>query len=326
MKPGRQPGDLVEIDAVREAHLGDMNLEDFQPARAVRPVDQHLAVEAPRPQQGRIEHFRAIGGAKQDHAGARIEAVELGEQLVERLLLLVVAAERAGHAASPQRVELVNEDDAGCRLARLLEQVADARGADADEHLDELGARDREKGHARLAGDGARQQRLSGARRADQQYALGDTGAQPAERFRIAQEGDDLLQLVFRLVDAGYVLERHLGVGLDIDLGARLADRHQPAEPLALRHAANAVSPDQVEDEDWQHPGQDRREKAAGRRARDGDAVFLQLVGERGIDADRVEQLPPVGKRLLQLALEWSRLPTSTSEILFSASSCSNWL
>src|SRR4029077_18636722 len=200
--------------------------------------------------------------------------------------------------------ELVNEDDAGCRLPRLLEQVTDARGADADEHLDELGARDRKIGHARLAGHGARQQRLSGARRPDQQYALRDSGAHTAERVRIAKEGDDLLQLVFRLVDAGYVPERYLGVGLDIDLGARFSDRHQAAEPLALRHAADAISPDQVEDEDWQNPGQYRREKTAGRRARDGDAVFLQLVGQPGIDADRVELLPPVGKRLFQLALD----------------------
>ena len=28
----------------------------------------------------------------------------------------------------------------GARLLRLLEEVADARGADADEHLDEVGA------------------------------------------------------------------------------------------------------------------------------------------------------------------------------------------
>jgi hypothetical protein len=176
--------------------------------------------------------------------------------------------------------------------------------ADANEHLDELGTRDREIRHARLACHRARQQRLSGARRPDQQHALGEVGAQPAERFRIAQEGDDLLQLVFRLIDAGDVPERHLGVGLDIDLGARFTDRHQAADPLALRHVADAISPDQVEDEDWQHPGQDRREKTARRRARDGDGVFLQLVGELRIDADRVEQLPPVGKRLLQRALD----------------------
>ncbi len=89
---GRQRGDLVEIDAVREADLGDVDLEDLQPPRAVRPVDQHLAVETPGPEQGRIEHLRAIGGADQDHPARRIEAVEFGEQLIERLLLLVVAA------------------------------------------------------------------------------------------------------------------------------------------------------------------------------------------------------------------------------------------
>ena len=123
----------------------------------------------------------------------RIEAVELGEQLVERLLLLVVAAERAGAAAAAEGVQLVDEDDAGRRLPRLLEQVAHARRADAHEHLDELGAGDREERHAGLAGDRARQQRLAGARRADQQNAFRHARAEPAERCRIPQEGDDLL-------------------------------------------------------------------------------------------------------------------------------------
>ena len=48
--------------------------------------------------------------------------------------------------ARPERVELVDEDDAGRHLARLLEQVAHPRGADADEHLDELGAEIEKKG------------------------------------------------------------------------------------------------------------------------------------------------------------------------------------
>src|SRR5262249_52339739 len=124
---------------------------------------------------------------------ARIEAVELGEQLVERLLLLVIAAECARHAAAPQRVEFVYEDDARRRAPCLLEKVADRRGADADEHLDKLRAGYREKGSSRLAGDRARQQRLSGARRPDQQHALGDARAEAPERFRVAQEGHDLL-------------------------------------------------------------------------------------------------------------------------------------
>ena len=75
-----------------------------------------------------------------------------------------------------------------------------------------------------------RQQRLAGSRRADQQDAARHARAQPAVFFRVLEEIDDLLQLRLGLVDAGDVVERRLGVGLDIDLGLAAADRHQPAE------------------------------------------------------------------------------------------------
>jgi hypothetical protein len=58
-------------------------------------------------------------------------------------------------------------------------------------------------GHARLARDGAREQRLAGARRAHEQRALGDLAAEARELLRVAQELDDLLELLLGLVDAG---------------------------------------------------------------------------------------------------------------------------
>jgi hypothetical protein len=58
-----------------------------------------------------------------------IESVHFGEDLVERLLTLVVAAaepaDRA-RARATDRVELVDEDDRRCRLLGLLEQVSHA--------------------------------------------------------------------------------------------------------------------------------------------------------------------------------------------------------
>ena len=48
-----------------------------------------------------------------------------------------------------------------------------ARGADADEHLDELGSAQAEERHLGLAGHRAGEQRLAGAGRADQQHAFG---------------------------------------------------------------------------------------------------------------------------------------------------------
>ena len=70
------------------------------------------------------------------------------------------------------RVDFVDEDDARRALLGLVEHVADAAGADADEHFDEIRTRDGEEGNARLTRDGAGEQRLAGAGRADQQRAL----------------------------------------------------------------------------------------------------------------------------------------------------------
>merc|ERR1719253_2488693 len=61
----------------------------------------------------------------------------------------LAAAALPGHG-----VDLVDEDDAGRVLLGLAEDVADAGGADAHEHLDELGAGNRDEGDAGFPGHG----------------------------------------------------------------------------------------------------------------------------------------------------------------------------
>src|SRR6185436_21194845 len=90
-------------------------------------------------------------------------------------------------------VELVDEDDRGLVLARLAEEAADARGAEAGEHLDERGRRLRVEGRAGLVGDRLGEERLAGARRPVEQHTGGDARAEALELPRIAQEVDDLL-------------------------------------------------------------------------------------------------------------------------------------
>ena len=69
----------------------------------VGAIDEDLAVEAPGAQQRRVEDLRAIGGGHEDHADARIEAVQLDQQLVQRLLALLVRHRRRGRAPCPAR-------------------------------------------------------------------------------------------------------------------------------------------------------------------------------------------------------------------------------
>ena len=169
---GRLRGEVVQVDRARERLAAGVDLEDARAALAVGAVHHDLAVEATGAQQRGVEDVGPVGGRDEDDVVLHLEAVHLDEQLVERLLALVVTAAEAGAAVAADGVDLVHEDDAGGVLLGLLEQVAHARGAHAHEHLDEVRTGDGEEGHARLAGDGARKERLAGARRAVEQHAL----------------------------------------------------------------------------------------------------------------------------------------------------------
>jgi glucuronate isomerase len=134
-----------------------VDLEDLSAAGAVGRLDGDPAVEAAGAQQRRIEHIRAIGRRQNDHRLARVEAVHLDQQLVERLLALVVPTEHiASTAPPPDRAQLVDEDDRRCGLLGLGEQVAHTGCADADHDLDELRAAHTEERHVGLAGHRAR--------------------------------------------------------------------------------------------------------------------------------------------------------------------------
>src|SRR4029453_17823674 len=111
-------------------------------------------------------------------------------------------------AADPggtDRVELVDEDDRGRVLACLLEELADARGAEPGEHLDERRGALRVEVRARRARDGLGEQRLPGTRRSVQQDPARNARTQALEPLAVAEELDDLLELRLRLVEAGDV-------------------------------------------------------------------------------------------------------------------------
>ena len=118
-----------------------MDLQDRLAPLSIGPIEHELTIETARSGQSWVENFRAVRRREQDDADTRIKAVEIGQELVERLLLLVapaIATERG--TRSSERVEFVNEDDAGRGLPGLLEEITHARRANADEHLDKFRA------------------------------------------------------------------------------------------------------------------------------------------------------------------------------------------
>ena len=102
-------GHLAEVDRHRDRLVASVNLEDRLAAFHVRQPDVDLAVEAPGPEDGRVEDVEAVRRRNHDDVVGRSEPVELDKELVERLLALFVAVRTAAGLA--EGVELVEEDD-----------------------------------------------------------------------------------------------------------------------------------------------------------------------------------------------------------------------
>ena len=263
-----------------------MHLQHCTAARQVGVGHRDLAVEAAGPQQRRIEDVGPVGGRDEDDAGARVEPVHFDQQLVQRLLAFVVTAAEAGAALAAHRVDLVDENDARVVLLGLLEQVAHPRRADADEHLDEVGAGDREKRNSGFPRHRAGQQRLTRSGRAVEQHALGDLGAQRLIAAGVLQEVLDLIELFDRLVDAGNVGKRGLGHVLVEQLGAGFA------EPES--HSGAALHAGEHHEQTHQ---QQQRQHVDQQLAQDA-ALVDHRADLRVLGAQRVEQLDRVPARV----------------------------
>ena len=69
-----------------------MDLQDRLAAGEIGRRRRALAVEAAGTQQGRVEILEPVRGAHHDNALGAVEAVELDQQLIQRLILLAVEA------------------------------------------------------------------------------------------------------------------------------------------------------------------------------------------------------------------------------------------
>ena len=160
----------------------------------------------------------------------------------------MLAVEARAAAAHADRVELVDEDDRRRVLARLVEELADAGGAEAGEHLDEGGGALRVEGRARGVGDSLGEQRLAGAGRPVEEDALRDARAEDGEALRVLEEVDDLLELGGGLVDARDVVPAHGRLRVRLDL-RRLHPRHEREHP-----------PEEVDEQPEEDQGQPREQ------------------------------------------------------------------
>ena len=305
-KSGGGFGNRIKVDIACERLAARMDFEDLLTTLHIRCADIDLTVKASRTEQRRIQNVLTVGRRDDDDTFVGAEAVHLNQQLVERLLALVVSAAQSGASVASDRVDLVDEHDGRRVLLRLFEQVAHARCADTDIQLDEVRTGDRQERHTGLTGDRTGDQRFACARRSDQQDALRNACADRGKLLRILQEFNDFLQLRLFLIRTGDVVECHLALVISRQLGASLAELHGAAS-AAVALTVEHKEPEQGENAD-QNDIRDDAGPPRNRGVRDiillDDALFM-------LTADLIAQIVPenlsVGERVVQDGIVFER-------------------
>ena len=99
----RALGDREQVDVAGQRLALGVHREDVQAALEVGALDRDLPVEAAGPQQRGVEDVRAVRRRDEDDAALDVEAVHLDQELVQRLLALVVAAAEARRRGAGRR-------------------------------------------------------------------------------------------------------------------------------------------------------------------------------------------------------------------------------
>src|SRR5690606_35997879 len=233
-----------------------MYLENLFAAANIRQWHHYLAVKAARAQQRCVEHVGTVSGGNHDNAFMTIEAVHLHQQLVQGLLAFIMATTEAGATGTADRINLVDKDNAGSMLLRLLEHVAHAGRTNADKHLDKVGTGNGEERDFRFAGNGFCQQRLAGTGRANHQHATRNLAAETLELARVTQELDQLLHFFLGFLDTGNISKGGLDLVFAHQARAALAEGHRATAAtttaLCLAHEENKDTENQQDRQDRQ--------------------------------------------------------------------------
>src|SRR3972149_3209478 len=104
--PRGPAGDPVEVHIRGELLSLHVNIEYAPALLQTRPVYYYVSGEPPGPQERRVEDVGPVGGGHDDHLLVGLQTVHLAQELVQRLLPLVVAASEPGAAGPAHGVRL----------------------------------------------------------------------------------------------------------------------------------------------------------------------------------------------------------------------------
>lgn len=226
--------------------MSEVHTQDGLPAFQIGQFHLDAPVKASGAQQGLVQCLRPVGGSQNHNTLAAVKTIHLRQQLIQGLFALIIPRE-AVVALLSDGINLINKNNAGGLFIGLLEQVAHLGRSHSDKHLDKLRTGYGKKRHFGLTGHGTGYQGLSRSRRAHQQSALGKRGTNLGIFLGIMQKIHNLTEHILGFVLPGHIGKGGLHIGIGIDFGTAVAERHEiSSRAETVLNAFAGLSPDQI--------------------------------------------------------------------------------
>ena len=201
-------GKEFDVEIFVEFDGAQVHFEYVEALVVVGQFHVYLTVETASAEQGAVEYVGAVGGGQYDYALVCAKTVHLGEQLVEGVLALVVAAEAGVFATGATNgINLIDEYDAGRFFFGLAEEVAHPRCTHAHKHLHKVGPRHAKERYVGFACYSLGQQRFACPRRTNKQCAFGYFSAQIGVFFGVFEKIDNFHHLFLGTCKSSHVFE-----------------------------------------------------------------------------------------------------------------------
>ena len=209
-KPRRPSSQRIQINLHRNRLPPRMHLQNTPPTTPIRTINHNLTIKPTRPQQRRIQNIRTIRSRNQNNIILQLKPIHLHQQLIQRLLTLIMPPTQTSPTMPPNRINLIHKHNTRRRLLRLLKQIPNTRRTHTHKHLHKIRTRNRKKRNPSLTSHSPRQQRLPRPRRPIQQHTLRNPSPQRLKLLRILQKLLNLMQLLNRLIRPSHIPKRHL--------------------------------------------------------------------------------------------------------------------
>mmetsp|Transcript_38871 Transcript_38871/g.99305 ORF Transcript_38871/g.99305 Transcript_38871/m.99305 type:complete len:370 (-) Transcript_38871:1412-2521(-) len=218
---GRRLGQLLNVDVLGNGRLAEARLEDVEARGMVREGDVDELVQTTRTHERGVDDVGPVGRSDDEYVLLLAHPVHLRKHLVHHAVPSAACVAARAAARACDRVELVEEEDAGGRLPRLVKDLPDVALRLAEPHGEELGALDGDEVGLALVGNGLGEERLAASGGPVKEHAARGVHTKLRKLLRV-HDGvlHRLLQLPLGRIQPTDVVPRDVG-----DLDHRLAQR-----------------------------------------------------------------------------------------------------